>query len=339
MKHMKWYQNNGRDKDIAVSTRVRLARNFVDYPFEPRLNEAGAKEIIARVTEVFRGREGWEIVDTTALSPVEKRALAEEHLISPEFGEKTTPTALIMNEAEGVYIMVLEEDHLRIQCILPGLDVEEAYRRASAADELIDSAMHYAYSEKLGYLTHCPTNLGTGMRASVMLFLPSWTKVKGIGGLQSQLGKLGYVIRGMAGENSDASGCLYQISNQITLGIREEETIRGLMDVVSQIGGKERELREQMSPARRDTLANTAMRSIGMMVYSLHITSEELLQLYRDVRLGASLGLTSHITPAVLDELLFSTMPNTLVVGDEKIKTPADRDTKRAERAKALLIA
>ncbi len=334
---MMWYNNNGKDKDIAVSTRVRLARNFVDYPFEPRLNEAGAREIIKRVSAIFEGKDGWVTVDFTALSPVEKMKYAEEHLVSPEFAEKKTPSALIYNEAEGLYIMVLEEDHLRIQCILPGLDVEEAYRRACAVDEIIDGVMNYAYSEKLGYLTHCPTNLGTGMRASVMLFLPAWTKAGGIRSLQNQLGKIGLTIRGMSGENSQANGCLYQISNQVTLGISEEETIKKLSDIIGQVGAEERGMRKKLTPDQRDSLANTAMRGIGMMVYSLKIASGELMSLYRDVRLGAALGLTGDVTPAMLDELLFSTMPNTLMFGDESIKTPADRDTKRAEIAKSIL--
>lgn len=332
-----WYKQNGKDKDIAVSTRVRLARNFVDYPFEPRLNEAGAKEIVKRVSEIFRGREGWEVIDFTAFPYAEKMRYAEEHLVSREFAEKKTPSALIANEEQGIYIMILEEDHIRIQCILPGLDVEEAYRRAMAADELIDGAMNYAYSEKLGYLTHCPTNLGTGMRASVMMFLPSWTKADGIRSLQNQLGKIGLTIRGMAGEHTKANGCLYQISNQITLGVSEEETIRKLTDVITQVGEEERKLRGRMTKAQTDALANTAMRSIGMMVYSLRITSEELMTLYRDVRLGAALGLTGEVTADMLDELLFSTMPHTLMRDGDESNPPAERDAKRAEVAKSIL--
>ncbi len=332
-----WYKQNGKEKDIAVSTRVRLARNFVDYPFEPRLNEAGGKEIIKRVSSIFEGREGWHIEDFSEKSPVERRKYAEEHLVSPEFAEKKTPSALIVNEELGLYIMVLEEDHVRIQCILPGLDVEEAYRRACMADELIDSSMNYAYSEKLGYLTHCPTNLGTGMRASVMLFLPSWTNAGGIRSLQNQLGKIGLTVRGMSGENSQANGCLYQVSNQVTLGISEDETIKKLTDIIGQIGSEERKLRQRMNTAQKEHLANIAMRSIGMMVYSLRITSEELLNLYRDVRLGAALGLTGEVTDVMLDELLFSTMPHTLMQDDENVKTPADRDAKRAEIAKTIL--
>lgn len=335
---MMWYKHDGKDKDMAVSTRVRFARNFVDYPFEPRLNEAGAKEIIRRVSGIFENREGWKIVDFTALPSIEKMKMAEEHLVSREFAEKKTPTALIVNEELGIYIMVLEEDHLRIQCIVPGLDMEEAYRRASMADELIDSAMHYAYSEKLGYLTHCPTNLGTGMRASVMLFLPAYTKAGAVRSLQSQLGKIGLTIRGMSGENSQANGCLYQISNQVTLGVSEEETIRKLNDVISRISEQERGLRNRMTPEQREQLANTAMRAVGIMVYSLRITSEELLSLYRDVRLGAALGLTGDVTTEKLDTLLFSTMPNTLTAGDDMVKTPADRDKKRAETVKVILL-
>lgn len=332
-----WYMQNGKDKDIAVSTRVRFARNFVDYPFEPRLNEAGAREIIKRVSGIFEGREGWQMIDFPSLSPVEKRKYAEEHLVSPEFAEKKTPSALIVNEELGLYIMVLEEDHLRIQCILPGLDLEEAYRRVCMVDELIDASMNYAYSEKLGYLTHCPTNLGTGMRASVMLFLPGWTKAGGIRSLQNQLGKIGLTIRGMWGENSQANGCLYQISNQVTLGISEDETMKKLVDIIGQVGDEERKLRKSMTAEQLDDLANTAMRSIGMMVYSLRITSEELLTLYRDVRLGAAMGLTGSVTAAMLDQLLFSTMPNTLMFEDSEIKTPSMRDKKRAEKAKSIL--
>lgn len=334
---MMWYKINGKDKDTAVSSRVRFARNLVDYPFEPRLNEAGAREIIARVGAVFENRAGWKIVDFSALSPTEKMTFAEEHLVSREFAEKKTPCSLIMNEERGIYIMVLEEDHLRIQCIVPGLDVEEAYRRAREADELIDGALTYAYSEKLGYLTHCPTNLGTGMRASVMLFLPCYTKAGGIRSLQNQLGKIGLTLRGMSGENSQADGCLYQISNQVTLGISEEETIRNLADVIRQIVEQERGLRNRLTPEQRDALANNAMRSVGMMVYSSRITSSELLALYRDVRLGAAMGLTGEITPTKLDELLFSCMPNTLTMGDDSIRTPMDRDVKRAKIAKTIL--
>lgn len=334
---MLWYQNDGKDKDVAVSSRVRFARNFVDYPFEPRLNEAGAKEIIARVSGIFENRAGWKIVDFASLSPVEKMAYAEEHLVSPEFAEKKTPSALIVNEEQGIYIMVLEEDHLRIQCIVPGLDIDEAYKRASEVDELIDNALTYAYSEKLGYLTHCPTNLGTGMRASVMLFLPFYTRAGGIRALQNQLGKIGLTIRGMSGENSQANGCLYQISNQVTLGISEEETIRKLSDVIHQISEQERGLRNRLSPEQRDHLANSAMRSIGMMMYSTHITSGELMNQYCDVRLGAAMGLTGTVTPAKLDEMLFSSMPNTLMMGDDTMKTPFDRDAKRAKIVKNIL--
>jgi len=334
MAEMKWYKMDGADKDIAVSTRVRLARNFVDYPFEPRLNEAGAREIVRRVTEIFRGRGGWETVDFADLTPTRRMALAEEHLVSREFAQKTTPGALILNEAEGISIMVLEEDHLRIQCILPGLDIDEAYRRAKAADELIDEAMNYAYSDKLGYLTHCPTNLGTGMRASVMLFLPCLTKSGGMRTLPDQVGKLGLVIRGMSGERSAAEGCLYQLSNQVTLGISEEEIGEKLAHIVGKVAEQERALRARMTEEMREDLANISLRAVGMMMYSLRLTSAEIMSLYSDMRLGAALGLAKNLTPTAVDELLFGTMPNTM---SAEGRSARERDRKRADAAREVL--
>lgn len=336
---MMWYEIDGKDKDVTVSSRVRFARNLVDYPFEPRLNEACAKEIISKVSALFSGKEGWEIIDFPALSKEERMMYAEKHLVSPEFAEKKTPCSLIANEEKGVYIMVLEEDHLRIQCIAPGLDIGEAYKTACEVDGLIDSALNYAYSEKLGYLTHCPTNLGTGMRASVMLFLPAYTKAGGMRSLQNQLGKIGLTIRGMDGENSQANGCLYQISNQITLGISEDETINKLTDVIGQIIEQERALRKKLTKEQVDSLANNAMRSLGILMYSIRVTSGELMSLYQDIRIGAAMGLTGDVTPQKMDEVLFSCMPNTIMCGDSSIKTVAERDTKRAEAAKKVLRA
>ena len=226
-----WYEVPGNDSDVVVSSRVRLARNLADYPFEPRLSQEQAKEICDKIRSVYG--DGWLCTDFSALPVTEKRAYAEKHLVSPDFAEKKMPGILLSRNS--VHIMVLEEDHLRIQSIYPGLALEEAWHDAAEADGLLDAGVNVAYTEQLGYLTHCPTNLGTGMRASVMLFLPAYTAARGIQPLTAQLSKLGLTIRGMYGEGSAAEGCLYQISNQITLGCTEEETIRKLETVVKQI--------------------------------------------------------------------------------------------------------
>ncbi len=332
-----WYMNKGRDNDVAVSTRVRLARNLSGYPFDGRLTEDKSKEIIEKVWAVFDGKPGWTFTDFASLPAVERASYAERHIVSPDFAKKAGPCALISNEDASVYIMVLEEDHIRMQAITAGFDLTGAVNAVVEAEKLLDGALDIAYSEKLGYLTHCPTNLGTGMRASVMLHLPAYTGAGGIRNLQSQLEKLGLVIRGMAGEGSAASGGLYQISNQITLGITEDETVSKLEDVIGQIIAKERELRSRISRESLDNLSDRVMRDMGVMMYATRIGSAELISLYSDVRLGASLNLLS-LPLEKLDEMLMRCMPNTICVErGGSTMAPADRDRARAAIVREIL--
>ncbi len=331
-----WYRTKGRENDIAVSTRVRLARNLNGYPFDGRLTEEKAKEIIGNVWSVFDGKEGWTFIDFASLPAVERASYAERHIVSPDFAKKAGPCALISNEEKSVYIMVLEEDHLRIQAITAGFDLAGAVMAVTETEQLLDGALDIAYSEKLGYLTHCPTNLGTGMRASVMLHLPAYTGAGGIRSLQNQLGNLGLTIRGMAGEGTAASGGLYQISNQITLGITEDETVSKLEDVIGQIIAKERELRGCISRESLDNLSDRVMRGMGVMMYATRIGSAELISLYSDVRLGAALNLLGLPTET-LDEMLMRCMPNTICTEHEGVTTPADRDRARAAVVKEIL--
>ncbi|MGN1347199.1 MAG: ATP--guanido phosphotransferase [Eubacteriales bacterium] len=333
---MMWYMKKGNDNDVAVSTRVRLARNLSGYPFEGRLSDEKAKEILDKVWAVFDGKPGWTYTDFASLPAVERASYAERHIVSPEFARKSGPCALISNEDASVYIMVLEEDHLRLQAITAGMDLTGAVNAVMETEKLLDDALDLAYSEKLGYLTHCPTNLGTGMRASVMLHLPAYTGAGGIRSLQNQLEKLGLTIRGMAGEGSAASGCLYQISNQVTLGITEEETITKLEDVIGQIIAKERELRGKLSRPSLDSLSDRVMRNMGVMMYANRIGSAELLSLYSDVRLGASLHLID-LPAEKLDEMLMRCMPNTICAEHEGVASPADRDRTRASVVKEIL--
>lgn len=325
-----WYEIPGNENDVVVSSRVRLARNLSDYPFEPKLTPEQGKAICEKAASVFG--DGWTYTDFSALSPVERRAYGEKHLVSPEFAEKKTPCALLSKGS--VHIMVLEEDHLRIQSIYPGLALEEAWHDAAAADTLLDEKVDVAWSETYGYLTHCPTNLGTGMRASVMLFLPAYTAAHGIQSLAGQLAKIGLTIRGMYGEGSAADGCLYQISNQVTLGITEEETIRKLETVVGQIVKTERELREKQD---REALADRAGRTLGILLYARRMDSTELLKLYAALRLGASMKLLDGITPVMADRLLVESMPAVLTLSGNLDGDEGARDRARAEKIRSLL--
>lgn len=325
-----WYEIPGNDSDVVVSSRVRLARNLADYPFEPRLTTEQAKEICDKVKAVF---DGWTYTDFASLSAAERQSCAEKHLVSPAFAEKKTPCALLSRNS--VHIMVLEEDHLRIQSIYPGMALDEAWHNAAEADRLLDEGIGTAWSENYGYLTHCPTNLGTGMRASVMLFLPAYTAAGGIRPLSAQLSKIGLTIRGMYGEGSAADGCLYQISNQVTLGITEEETIRKMETVVKQIVEKERQLRERQD---KDALADSAGRTLGILLYARRMDSAELLRLYATLRLGAAMKLLDGITPTLADRLLVEGMPGTLTLTEKTDGTAKDRDRARAARLRSLLL-
>lgn len=334
---MYWYEDKNAERDVYVSSRVRLARNFADYPFEPRLDKAGASEIIEKVKNDLCKNGEYVFTDFSALPRNEKLSMVERHLVSPEFAEKTTPAAIVENKAEGVVVMVCEEDHLRIQSIRAGLDLEGAFEACCKAEEKIDAAEKLAYDEKLGYLTHCPTNLGTGMRASVMMFLPALTLTGRIKGISHQLSALVLTMRGMTGEGSAARGCLYQFSNCSSMGMTEEEILENLKEATAKIAETELRLRGELDKRNGAQLRDRIMRSYGTLKYAYSVTSDEMFRLYSDVRLGICLGYITDMSAAALDELLIGTLPATLTVSAGKDLDPAERDRLRAERIHAVL--
>ncbi|MBP5209831.1 MAG: ATP--guanido phosphotransferase [Clostridia bacterium] len=339
---MAWYQRSGPGKDVFVSTRIRLARNLVGYPFEGRLTDASAKEMIERVSALFPASEGYEQTDMQTLSAEEAGALCEKHYISPEFAAKRSPHALIREESKGLSIMICEEDHLRIQALAAGFAPEECMRAAFEAEERIDGAMELAYDEKLGYLTHCPTNLGTAMRVSVMMFLPALTMEGRMPSLSGQLQKLGLVIRGTDGEGSEAVGYLYQISNRITLGISEEETVRKVSEVVRRIAETERRLRRSWQGRARMTVADRGARALGVLSHAKLLSGKEFLALWADLRLSMCCDEKDKFPTEKMDALLFEVMRNEMAIQAEKNKdaaglpAEAGRDLCRAERVRAV---
>ena len=320
---MYWYNKKGSEQDVFLSSRVRFARNLVDYPFEPLLADAAAKEICQKVSEALI-LHGYEAADIKGKGDV----LAESHIISYELAEKNTPCALL--SSGDVHVMVCEEDHLRIQAIKAGFELEKAYKEASEAEALLDEKLNFAFDEKLGYLTHCPTNLGTAMRASVMMFLPALTMTSRIKGIENQLSKLGLTVRGSDGEGSGAKGCLYQISNRAGLGLSEVEIISNLKNAAKSIASAEREVREKLNEQRGDALKDKIMRSVGVLNYAYMISSEELFELYADVRLGASLCMVEKDLSQI-DTMLFENLP-CHIKSEEGVLSPAERDKARAKR-------
>ncbi len=334
---MAWYNTVANASDTVISTRVRLARNISGYPFASRLDAAKSGEIIERVSAPLEA-SGFSKIHFSELSPVMATSYVERHYVSPEFAKQDTPHALLLQEQSGLAVMVCEEDHLRIQCILPGLSLEEAYRNAARVEKRLDEDFDFAYTEQLGYLTHCPTNLGTGMRASVMMFLPALTAGSYIEPLANRLAKIGLTVRGLFGEGSGAAGCMYQISNQITLGITEEETLSKLRDAILQIIESEKKAREAISGERLERLTDKILRAEGILRHAHLLSSSELIKLMADVRFGITLGIVTDITYEQLGTLLVEAMPATLTLSAETApKNELGRDRLRAQLVRSVL--
>lgn len=333
---MAWYQVKGNDSDTVLSSRVRFARNLSGYRFDDALKKEDAEEIIGKVENAL-GEEFTKVNlnDCTALTAA---SLVEQHLVSRDFTEKKGPRALFRNDAKSVYVMTPEEDHIRLQCILPGLSLDDAYRFACVYDDKLDAELPLAFDEKLGYLTHCPTNLGTGMRASVMLFLPALTQGGYIPSLAHQLSKVGLTMRGIYGEGSKSHGCLYQVSNQVTLGLSEEDILHKLKDFVQSIIERERKLRDEPKGEEAELIADRICRAEGILRYATRISSEEFFSLYADLKLGIAKGIITSISDQALNALLINVMPATLTLASpDAPKNGAERDRARAALIKKAL--
>lgn len=333
---MAWYNETGNNKDIIISSRIRFARNLVDYPFASKLDPISAAEIIDRVVTLFTD-DGYTIIEFGKLNPVEMRAYVEKHYVSPEFANSQLPRSLIVNESKNLSIMVCEEDHIRLQSITSGLSLDKAYEIACGIDDILCDKLNIAYDEILGFMTHCPTNLGTGMRASVMMFLPALTLTKEINQIIPQLAKFGLTMRGLYGEGSDADGCLYQISNQVTLGLTEEATIEKLSDVISQVIAREQRARDIMKSDNYNRIVDMVQRSRGILNSAYLLGSKEFFKLYSDVRLGVAIGLIKDITFENLDELMINVMPANLIEISGENLNENERDLYRAEYVKKQL--
>lgn len=336
---MSWYNTTGKASDTVISSRVRLARNINGYPFASKLEASGANEIIEKVSAPLESA-GFRKINFADVSPVMATSYVERHYVSPEFATLDSPHALLLQEQTGIAVMVCEEDHLRIQSILPGLALEEAYQNASRTEKRLDEDFDFAYSEELGYLTHCPTNLGTGMRASVMMFLPALTMRGYMDALAVQLSKIGLTVRGLFGEGSGSAGYMYQISNQVTLGITEADTLKKLGDAVSQIIESEEKARKALYTENTDRLADRLLRAEGTLKYAALMSSAEFIKLFADVRFGIALGVVRDVTYEQLGTLLVEVMPATLTLSSENTpKSESARDKLRAQKIQNILLA
>ncbi len=325
------------ERDVVLSSRVRLARNYQDIPFPTMMNDVWAAESVRRATDAMATMDdagAYRLVRLTDIPPVDRQALVERHLISRDLIRRADIAAALIRQDDHVSIMVNEEDHLRIQALMPGDQLETAAALAREVDDRIERTVQYAFDEQLGYLTTCPTNTGSGMRASVMLHLPALTMAGQMGAVTQAVAKLGLTIRGLYGEGSEALGNLYQVSNQITLGRTEQEIVETIAAVSKQLTDLERRQREALMERDAVTLEDQLMRSVGLFAYARRMDSKEFMQRWSDVRWAASLGLVGFPLET-LDALIYEAQPACVIQRAGKDIASQQRDQARAEMTRA----
>ncbi len=330
-----WMSAEGPDSDIVLSSRIRLARNMNIYKFPTLFSNEEGKSIIEDLKRIstekpFTGLGGMELLEMGSLQPLQKRVLVEKHLISPNLAEQSPYGACLLSENEEVSIMVNEEDHIRIQCLYPAFRLTEALEMANKLDDWLEENLEFAFDEDYGYLTSCPTNVGTGLRASVMMHLPGLMITHQMNRIIPAINQLGLVVRGTYGEGSEALGNIFQVSNQITLGKSEEDIVEDLKSVVGQLIAQERYAREALAKTSNIQLEDRVYRSYGILSSSRIIESKEAAKCLSDVRLGIDMGYIKDIPKNILNELMILTQPGFLQQYAGGPLRPEERDIRRA---------
>lgn len=336
---MSWYNVSGPESGVVVSTRCRFARNHDGYKFPSKMSDGDKESLISEISEQFfadsENAEGFCLIKTGELKSSELLTLFEKHLISLDLVKNPKNGALLLRNDEEVSIMLCEEDHIRLQTILPGFQPDEALKLAEKYETCLSGKIPFAQNKQFGFLSSCPTNVGTGMRISAMLHLPALTMTKRIGETLNSLGKLGLTMRGMYGEGTGAGGALYQISNQVSLGIECGELARKVGTIIRRTADTEMKMRGEILKRNTAEIKNRCMRSLAITKNSYSLSFSELLSLLSDVRMGSSLGIL-NVPYANISNLLVNAAP-ACIISSEGITDAGKRDIRRAEMAKELL--
>lgn len=330
-----WMKETGPDDDIVLSSRIRLARNLDEYTFPILTRKHDGEAVLNNVKSHVAKHTDDELAKLELLlmketERIQKQVLVEKHLISPHLANDTSYGAVLLSEDESVSIMINEEDHIRIQHLASGLKLKDVFERSNDIDDLLEETLDFAFDEKRGYLTSCPTNVGTGMRASVMMHLPALVLSQQLNRIVPAINQLGLVVRGIYGEGSEALGNLFQISNQMTLGKSEMDIVEDLESVVSQLIERERYAREMLLQNSKIQLENRVYRSYGVLQYSRIIDSKEAANCLSDVRLGIDLSLIQDVSRTILNELMILTQPGFLQQYAGERLNSDERDIRRA---------
>jgi protein arginine kinase len=328
-----WMRGNGPESDIVMSSRVRLARNLADFPFIRKCTEKDRAAIAAAVRRAIDAlplASTTKFLDVSKLGDLDRQFLMERQLISHELSESEGPRAVILDPEERFSVMVNEEDHLRLQVMQSGLDLEAAWNRMNELDDLLETKLVYAFTKRLGYLTACPTNVGTGLRVSVMLHLPGLVATKQIEKVFRAFSKINVAVRGLFGEGSQFMGDLYQVSNQMTLGKSEPTIMQRVSEVIPRLIEYERKAREFLINENRDDLNDQVSRALGILCTAKKISSEETMHYLSKVRMGVNLGLIENVKIPIVNKLFIHTQPAHLQKLCGKKLSVSARNTERA---------
>ena len=334
---MNWYLQNGKDSDVAISTRIRLARNLNEFKFNLKSKEE-IEELEKKVQEnLFNIGYGLKFLKLKDMDDITKMSLVEKNLVSPEFVLKRNETgSILINDDENICIMIGEEDHLRIQVFSSGIDLENTLNLAIELDQKIEETLGYSINKKYGYLTACQSNMGTGLRASIMVHLPALSKTKNTRKILETINSFGMNIRGIYGENSESTGDMYQISNKQTLGINEKEIIKNLQVIVEKIIGQEKQARKLLAKDELE-LEDIIYRSYGILTNARKISSEEMRELLTNIKLGTDLGILKELTDLKVKKLYLYSKPANLQKYFGEQYEAIERDFKRAEMVRGVL--
>ena len=339
-----WYVQTGKDSDIVISSRIRLARNIKGIPFTTKCKPEDLEKVINIMNnEVHSLGYGLKLFRMDKIDNVTKLSLIEKHLISPEFVAKTENSitqnlkAILLNDDENICIMVNKEDHLRIQVFSAGLDLENLKNLIVEIDEKIDEACHYSCDRKYGYLTTCPTNVGTGMKASVMVHLPALTITGNINKVLQIVNSFGMNIRGLYGEGTQSLGNIYQISNNQSLGLTEDEIVKNLNIITSKIIEQERLARKNLTKEPLE-LEDRICRSYGILTNARKLTSEECLKLWSDVKLGMDLGIIEGLTDLKVNKISINSQSVNLKKYLGNNLNAYERDIERPKIIKQIIL-
>lgn len=331
---MSWYLEDGKDSDVVVSSRVRIARNIAGKKFVSTASDEELKDVLMTIKNSNIDSD-LHFINLSDLDELMKNSLVEKRVISRDLLEMKE-TGILLNDTEDISIMINEEDHLRIQVMKPGFNLDEALSDAIRVDEKISSKINYAYNDKYGFLTACPTNLGTGLRASVMLHLPALRLTGKIEKVLEVVNKVNLNVRGVYGEGTEAIGDLYQVSNKISLGVTEEEIVENVKLIVQKLIEQERKAREYLKN-QGETFEDKISRTYGNLVYARKMTYSECAKIISIVRLGISMGIITEIDNKKLDKISILTKPATLQKYLKKELSAEERDIERAKVIKQII--